>query len=327
MVYLDIKVFHLSAKGWSFWKKALGQFIINYYGKFRMSECLYRFYSYTENDLHSLANCYLWFSKLEDYNDPFEGIFSKEIYSFNIEELTASELTNSAKGILSGGKYTRLQVEKMILEASLNGEFNSLREEVYRSFISSLDTLFFEDFRESFCYCFCRSSKGSPVEKNKQMWSHYADGLRGFLVEFEQNQLIHSIEKLNELKVYYQTMEYEKLNKSLAKEYFLAFSKDQISHEHLTSMVCRKDEFWKYENELRFLTVASENPNKNLKNQHLFSFNSVRRVIIGDKMSSTKRNTLLAILKSMGVDIASQVYVAKVNQLEMELEIFPFDIE
>lgn len=290
-----------------------------------MSESLYRFYSYTENDLHSLANSYLWFSKLEDYNDPFEGIFSKEIYGFDVGELSESELILSAKNLLSGGKYTKLNVEEAMIQSKLQGEFNVFKAEIYNAFINSVDKVLLKDFREAFCYCFCRDDQNVPVVTNKQMWSHYADGLRGFLIEFEHDHLIESIEKLNKLKIYYQTMEYEKLNKSLAKEYFLNFSKNKISHEHLTSMVCRKDEFWKYENELRYLTVTTENPDRQLENKHLFSFDSVKRVVIGGKMPCEKRNTLLAVLESMGIEIESQVWQATVNQIEMELEIKPFD--
>ena len=38
-----------------------------------MSDSLFKFFGYRDFDLDALANSYLWFSNVKDFNDPFEG--------------------------------------------------------------------------------------------------------------------------------------------------------------------------------------------------------------------------------------------------------------
>ncbi|MGL6260810.1 hypothetical protein [Vibrio sp. WXL210] len=38
-------------------------------------DSIYRYYGYRDFDLDSLANSYLWFSRIDDFNDPFEGLY------------------------------------------------------------------------------------------------------------------------------------------------------------------------------------------------------------------------------------------------------------
>ena len=56
------------------------------------SEKIYKFYGYRDFDLDAFAGSYLWFSKVEDFNDPFEGLYREQIKFRKPEEITDQDV-------------------------------------------------------------------------------------------------------------------------------------------------------------------------------------------------------------------------------------------
>lgn len=103
---------------------------------------LYRYRSYSDNNLDSLTNNYLWMSSPLDFNDPFETIKIINLPKETIQELGFSPKT---------------------------------------------DQNYQEAIENSKILCLCKSNK------NLLMWSYYADGLKGFLIGYDQHKLLESL--------------------------------------------------------------------------------------------------------------------------------------
>ncbi|OWF73214.1 hypothetical protein B4903_22010 [Yersinia frederiksenii] len=69
---------------------------------------LYKFFTVNENSLFALRNSSLWFSKVSEFNDPFEGGVQKKL-----KNLDNGTLVKIIKGINeNGGINTHLGIKK-----------------------------------------------------------------------------------------------------------------------------------------------------------------------------------------------------------------------
>lgn len=101
--------------------------------------------------------------------------------------------------------------------------------------------------------------------KNSLMWSHYADGHKGFCVEYDFNAYSDELENCAILPVIYE-------KERVKFPWIVAFS-DEVEDEELKTKAAytqilsllTKDDIWKYENEWRVISPCCMSTNENIK--------------------------------------------------------------
>jgi len=132
---------------------------------------LYKYQPYTVWSLDNLKNRQLWFSKPCRLNDPFDCAFPTVPSEPNEDEW---------RRLHQDARETVQDKERFDLEYSLNGNYSDqFRNFVRRQTKDFLTTRRRTTLYESGLACF------SEILDNLLMWSHYADGHRGFCLEFD----------------------------------------------------------------------------------------------------------------------------------------------
>ena len=136
---------------------------------------LYKYQSYNVQTLDNLKNRRLWFSKPSRFNDPFDCA----IY-FEASPLTAKDwkaLFQMDKREISKNDVEKFDV-KYITKGRINKKFkDDALEGMKKAFQDRVDIM--RNDRGVACF--------SEVVDNMLMWSHYADGHRGFCLEYDTN--------------------------------------------------------------------------------------------------------------------------------------------
>lgn len=149
---------------------------------------------------------------------------------------------------------------------------------------------------------------------NLLMWSHYADGLRGFCLEFDRNLILFDNPNFAEIydvdykelpaeidtaliavvmdQVNYHSYALESVtDDEEASSYESALNKSLLhSIEIYKKMLATKPIDWKYEEEVRVICQSS--CNKKLGQFLKYPPQAIKSVIVGEKMPEKQRNTL-----------------------------------
>jgi len=134
---------------------------------------LYKYQSYNTQTLDNLKNRHLWFSKPARFNDPFDcGI------SFSSENITDDVWKFLYEGVKAQWEVGQNQEQKKLAETYFQGDEpdEKFKSEFSKfSFKQSLQT----EIQPRGIACF--SERVDEI----LMWSHYANGHRGFCLEFD----------------------------------------------------------------------------------------------------------------------------------------------
>ncbi len=253
---------------------------------------LYKFRSVTTNNLAALANNQIWFSSLSDFNDPFEGAYilnsdlPSEIHlcvKLKSKEEVGEEayLKMLKKMGLQEGNFT----EEIFFKKMVELDFEKTISIVHNAKIASF-SLFNED--------------RDPILENL-MWSHYADGLRGYCLVFDyeelQKHICYSAEKaIRPIKVKYQDIPNTiNLVDFANSNSFLNINGDNHIPK-TTETIGTKSSDWQYENELRLLALESDN-------FHTYSPTNLTKIVIGEKMPKNQKKLIIDIAKRNNANI------------------------
>jgi len=283
-----------------------------------MTESLYRFYSYSENDLHSLAGCYLWFSKLKDFNDPFEGVPEGVLEVNNFTNISDANFITLFTIIMSKGGDSQAAISDRLTRIFIQDNREQVKNLMMKSQLDWFKDLANKNEHTRLHCCFCRDDESKAI-KNKQMWSLYADGLRGFVLEFCKQSLENGIEQEIGRELVFAEMIYDDKCEFDVIKLLIETVKQHDSNNGMQSVFSRKDTYWAYENELRYSDSSPVGDNK-----YRFPVDTIKSITLGEKMEVTKRTTLIAILKSIGIDIDVQINFAKVNTSTLQLDIVTY---
>jgi hypothetical protein len=284
-----------------------------------MDENIFRFYGNRDFDLDSLANSYLWFSKIEEFNDPFEGMYEErvlfpDVQSFSIEEAISFYHKLDAAEWKGTGKKTQplgVNVESMLKTSK--GRYalrtiacDTLREETLNQFNIAKHHLY------HCCFVF---NKGEEFAlENKLMWSHYGAGLRGFVVEYSTKHVEALFSDGKPVTVNGQMISYEKYTKDMITKIMYNFISGEDEYG-IGRIINTKSPEWKYENEIRLVCEAQVvNYNKDI----------ISSITIGERMSKIKRTTLLAIINSLGLDVVKFVRFACIDKVSLNIKIVSY---
>ncbi|EOX4341855.1 DUF2971 domain-containing protein [Vibrio cholerae] len=278
-----------------------------------MKDSLFKFFPYNSHDLDALANNYLWFSHYYDFNDPFEDVFINNAISmdkYDFDERKAIEFYK----VLHANMIPSHQLERQLLEQKIDGTFRekyqSMMDSTFKGALSDLK-YFVENSKAT---CFARDHKNSKAIKNKLMWSHYANGLRGFCIEYDREKLISGISELIGDEIDVAPMQYGQLRRFSFQDLMMSTAKRaSLGGEYFSvgSLVHLKSSEWEYENEYRLITTGD--------NCVPIRASSICSVTVGSKMTKSRLNTLLSILNGNS-EICCEVYETYIDLETFDLE-------
>ncbi|WFC15401.1 DUF2971 domain-containing protein [Aeromonas salmonicida] len=273
---------------------------------------LYKFRSVDTYSLSALANSQLWFSDIGSFNDPFEGTFvfeesiSDTSYKLweSIVKWKGNEEIDPAE---RDRKLKKLNLEHFdisnpsFLSKLAKSEFDIVLKLIQLSKVISLS--------ES-------NGEVDPITENL-MWSHYADGLRGFCLIFNSDELKIDIHKtsnrvIRPVKVSYQnTPNVIDINAFIQSPAMLGVS--ELNYiDYVVGTISSKSESWRYENEFRILSMSESN-------LHSYSATSLREIVIGDKMPKDQQKLVTSIAKSVNPDMTIKRAKLKKNSYLIEI--------
>ncbi|CDU14906.1 MULTISPECIES: DUF2971 domain-containing protein [Vibrio] len=256
-----------------------------------MSNSIYKFFPYNAHDLDALANNYLWFSHYSNFNDPFEDIF---INNALVNNDTSFDLNKAIKmyKLISKDRIEAHVIEQEILEMMEQDVFERHYHETMSKTFEGTQNEFDRFVAESKACCFARDSIFGPALENRLMWSHYADGLRGFCVEYDKNMLIRGISEHIGQEVLLSPMNYGELKTFNFSDILLQTAQSIDLNDKMFgigSIACFKSKEWEYESEFRLVTDVA--------NSIEIPPQSILSITVGAKMPPLKLNTLKSILR------------------------------
>ncbi|CAI1754758.1 Protein of uncharacterised function (DUF2971) [Serratia entomophila] len=239
---------------------------------------VYKFSALNINSLSALSEGKAWFSKLSDFNDPFEGQFI--VSPPDLKNDREKFFEHMAKNIPSH------PLTVPAAEAVRKRYFDSPDE--FESFVNKLvietHHKFYESYLNIVAYCLASDIAGVEAShvSNVMMWSHYADGMKGFCIKYNPNKLMVSLNKLNDEKFYWAKIEYQD-DKHTVDYYDLV---DTSKHATIRA-IQTKHTGWEYEYECRLLV--------NNSGLYKYSHDAIECIYIGSKMPVPHQKILLDI--------------------------------
>lgn len=248
---------------------------------------LYKFRDFNTNNLTALANKQLWFSNREDFNDPFEGAHIRDnqvpkdildtFVSKSKEDIDETKIVTMLTNMgLEEGKFTDDQLFQKIAEHDIQLLINFIQ----KSKIVCLSLY---------------EAENDPIINNL-MWSHYSNGLRGFCLVFDGDSLQQDIyssanQIIRPIKIkYQQTPNTLSLLDFINSESILGSDPDIDFVQTVTETIATKSTEWAYENEFRIVSLDTNN-------FHCYSTESLKEIVIGEKMPQTQRKLLIDTVK------------------------------
>lgn len=151
--------------------------------------------------------------------------------------------------------------------------------------------------------------------KNRLMWSHYADGHKGFCIEYDFSKECEAIKDILVLPVVYS-------KERIKFPWNVAFADDQnnpkvkLEGAYATMLsLLTKDEIWKYENEWRVIVLGTSGI-ENIK------MPPISCIYIGALCSIENKNKLIKIANSLDISVKEMV----VDRGEYTLHARPIEI-
>jgi hypothetical protein len=259
--------------------------------KATQGEFLYKFFSFDSENyaLSSLKESSFYMKSMSDFNDPFEGRALPNIPAY-------SELL--------GPQYVEIITKLIKLRMLLPNKSLECRQENYYAAYETIRQCFeghmFPQLKKDvFNYgitCFSKFEEGliHPLA-NPLMWSHYADGFKGFCVEYKLIPLIESLREQS-VRMSYVTYSYERPQINMIE--FLRDFRNLDSNPRMyasTKFLATKSVHWKYENELRFISMHI------CRASVLYSPHCISKVIVSELATDANINKLKSVLSDISI--------------------------
>ncbi|WP_448569803.1 DUF2971 domain-containing protein [Thalassotalea ganghwensis] len=246
---------------------------------------IYKFRNVTVNSLSNLSSHTIWFASKDSLNDPFEGMVNVA------KPETDDELINFA---LNTGTNSLVKQKKLSHDEAYNIALDTCvlnREKTLKETKTSLNELISGLSNERNSIGIFSSSQDilskddnyPPHISNMLMWSHYADGLRGFCIKFDLAKLFESLKSLNRnTKFSWANIRYVDIAQTVT------INDLNESALNILSAIQFKHSQWKYEHELRFFADSI--------GAMKFSPQSICDFYIGEKMPKEQKHLLMGII-------------------------------
>lgn len=251
----------------------------------------YKFRKVDKYSLSALAGCQLWFDKLSNQNDPFEG-------ECKIETNFDSNSKKMIDAILN--KPTNQLYKHITNTTGIQNPQSYHPIELLEQYTRTLAQRVVNDTQDKSFICSLSSSETDDLDpiSNTLMWGHYAEGLRGFCLVFDSKSLTNDLFHASKKKAYPILVKYSEAPAvfdatQLIKldRFMLEPNAELNTQELILKASATKSLNWKIENEVRVLSFSTE---------QLLSFkpDSLVKVVFGEKMLKGDRELILSILCS-----------------------------
>ncbi|MFT5591706.1 MAG: hypothetical protein ACI8SR_000061 [Oceanicoccus sp.] len=279
---------------------------------------IFKFRYGNENDFDSLYEDYLWFSDFQSLNDPFEGYVQFDDRGID-DELRLAFLTK----LYSESPRPECSPEEEAM--TYYREYEKDRGTPFSEFVDSRAKEYFKKFhkehRDSYFVLSlsrARDSHQYPSPLNSmQMWSHYANGFKGYCIEFDLDQLKESFNEKLGTKVGSAPVTYPS-DGGLPMVNLNTFMNDHIngrrdSSSEILKGFKTKEPSWSFESEIRLIS--------SLRGKHYYDPACINAVYIAEKMPEWAKLNITSALNSKRADI--NVIEVKMHPSKYELGYFP----
>lgn len=295
---------------------------------------MFKYFSFTDYSLMNLLNNQFYMNHYESFNDPFEC--RSEIYTGFPDKTSNSP-----------------RVNEIIKAWGFDDALDSNALEYYEDLVLSL-----EDTEPSVPLTIDRAriSCFSKSPNNLLMWAHYANGLRGFCIEYDRDKLLTNevnaeifdvlyankppiidtavVAVLNDQVNYHEDTIYEiegrlKFTTLNRNQKHNAHSEIRMYKEYLDTVYLKNREIyqkmlatksieWQYEEELRLIMQTSciDKSGVNLK----YPIQSLKCIIIGEKMPNSQREALMNIVHLKSKTIKFKIARRILGQFEVIID-------
>jgi len=248
-------------------------------------EIVYRYRSMNADDLDALANDYLYFSKVKDFNDPFEMMGRMKLdvprpgpdwhnFTRMNEEFWQLPLAEVQRLMLHG------KLEDMLDEQEK--DWREAHEETYQTMRN-----------EVLCCCF------SAVNDHPLMWGHYGQGLRGVALGYGVPELKEAMGF--DLEQFLCEVQYPDDDAFPVADYspYLFLRQGTAAYEEAARKVfyarfCTKSAEWRYEREYRLLL-------NNFEQKQPYGEKALLEVVFGELIPEGRKRLIKTILAGRGV--------------------------
>ncbi|MEZ8230693.1 DUF2971 domain-containing protein [Vibrio splendidus] len=272
---------------------------------------VYRFLSDAEHNIEGFSQDYLWFSELSRFNDPFELVIKEG--DFNFTNLSPQQLKSfllSNPGIIFGD--SKYPTKSYAISDFSDEQLEIFVIEKFDEMANALNFIVLDIINQkqnNKFHSLAHDANTKPLE-NRLMWSHYTNGLRGFVIEFCLDPLLESVaSKVGSSFGGYTLMNYTVLN----FDNYIKETIDSGKPLYADRMLFSKHLDWNYEDELRLICAQPK---------ATYDKSCISRVIIGEKMDSKKKRDLIGIIKSKG--ILDKTYVTSIDRKDYSINICKF---
>lgn len=277
---------------------------------------LFKFFSFNNNNLSSFAERKLWFSKVNAFNDPFEGLFIHSTKNLSNGQTIEVIRTMNKDGEINESLNISHQSETMdrLTDIAMSAQLDTLRKITEDTLEIAFDEAMNDIYNAGVC-CFIsdeniQTENSNPIQ-NQLMWGYYGDGLRGYAlemhehIEFNGKMSCVSVEYINDIPTVDTSDFGYKFYTSTSQQ-----EKNYLSGK-LVDLIASKSDVWKHENEIRFI-----NPEGNALVS--YSESSIKALYIGEKMPKWQQTALVSIAKKNGI---TDIYTAYIRKERYELSI------
>lgn len=223
-----------------------------------MDTRLFKFMPAEDDRLKSLENNQVYFSSIDQLNDPFEfaANYSSKGVSDELRIITYAHTIKASRNV------TIAKARKLALQEQESMGIKSFRE--------SIDDLIYErcqkDIEQLRSSHFVLSlSKAHHKDHDKvypapltrmEMWGHYANGLKGICITYDRTKLAKSISQLNNRRIGSKDVKYQE---ELPLVYVKTLHDDLVNLtdnflNQISDAFCTKFVSWRIENELRLIS-------------------------------------------------------------------------
>jgi hypothetical protein len=272
---------------------------------------LYKFRDVNDYSINCLKSSQLWFSDLDKFNDPFEGSY---ILNEKLTYTTRRQLMNRVTPNKS--KVNEAERKRMLAEAGVTDNGANRSEFCFKLAKRDFKEALIRTVHNSKAVCLSHYDSDSikdPLYENL-MWSHYADGLRGFCIVLDRQILFDYLydEKLSirPIPVIYQDSPITlSLNDYVRSNHILGGS-DNLMIEEVTKTIGCKSTAWEYENEFRFLSLEDDNLQP-------YAPEALLEIIIGEKMPRDLQKLVIDTAKSANPNVVIKLARLKKNSYKL----------
>lgn len=225
---------------------------------------LYKYQSFKKNPINNIRERTIWFSKPCGLNDPFDMSIS---IRFGRKKSDFQELADFIE------KDTGLKPDaKHLTNGLINQKFISSCRNIYDCEMKRRNEMFQQWGVASF----------SEIPDNILLWSHYADGHKGFCIEFDTS--------------YFPFINLKKVHKVIYRDSYPYVHPKYVleTNEFPFTSLITKSKKWKYEQEWRILSTDGDT-------SIVYEINALTSICFGCLMPADQISKICQLLKNSNI--------------------------